>query len=458
MIIKAFPNSKYRFEFYINYEKLTWQKIKAATGCKALCNLGYYDMSKYAAAKTRAQVEASTDCGFIVGGRAIGPVKYHEWGACINSNGELVRATETGQRDYCIGLPPQYIDGQKNAAASFVAKDGCTHIGFKADGTPVILMASKDAPMTSTEANDTMLAFGCRDILRYDGSWSSQGDLGDGLTVTPSQTRIVQSYLLIYEREKQEDKPMAKKIFLDPGHGLKEACNQSPDGSYKEYLMSLDMGNRIRKHLLRSGFEVKLSREDDSTPTLTARATMANNWDADLFVSLHSNALSGGWHDDVSGLTAWISAFGGEREKAAHAILDQMKVASVPIFGLELYIGNFTVLKSTKMPAVLVEYLFHTCRSDVEKLLDPAYIEKMAVATAKGICAHFGVKYVEETPVPTPVDDEYFYRVQEGSFSTRERAEAFKKELAAMGYEGLVVPVKKETKPNTVYGEMEEIA
>ena len=143
------------------------------------------------------------------------------------------------------------------------------------------------------------------------------------------------------------------------------------------------MANRIRGHLVRCGVDVKLTWEDSSTPSLTERANIANAYKADLFVSLHSNAVSGGWNDTVSGLTVWTYAAGGERDRAAKLLLAEMKQVGVQTFGSELYHQKFTVLAKTNMPAYLIEYAFHTSRPDVELLLDNAHRDKLALATAK---------------------------------------------------------------------------
>ena len=203
MYIKEFPNSKYRFEFYVNYGKKTFQQIMREKNCDAIINTWFYDMAKYTNAKTSYAVEASTDCGVIVDGREIGKVVYNEYGICIDDDGNLFCATQSGQKNYAIGLPVQYKGGQRYPNNTSLPKNGCTHIGFKADGTPVMALVSKDKPMTNDALNTAMLKFGCVDILRYDGSWSSQGNLG-GIVVQPSQTRIVQGYLLIFKRKTEK--------------------------------------------------------------------------------------------------------------------------------------------------------------------------------------------------------------------------------------------------------------
>lgn len=221
MFIEAFPNKDYKFEFYVNYGKKTHQAIKKETGCYALVNLWYYNMYMYGVAKTNRAVLNSTDCDVVLDGKPVKPLKYVEYGLCINDNGELTLGTAKNQKNYAIGCPPQYIDGKRYAASAYYARNGCTYAGFKGDGTPVLMLVSKDEGMTSTDAESILLSYGCVNILRYDGSWSSQGDLGGGKVCSPSQTRIVQSYLLVYKRKK-DTKPIQKPIPIEePKYELK---------------------------------------------------------------------------------------------------------------------------------------------------------------------------------------------------------------------------------------------
>ncbi len=232
------------------------------------------------------------------------------------------------------------------------------------------------------------------------------------------------------------------KVCLDPGHGTKE-MNQSPDGRYIEHEFALDMANRIRGHLVRCGVDVKLTREDSSTPSLTQRANIANAYKADLFVSLHSNAVSGGWDDKTRGLTVWTYAAGGERHRAANILIDEMAKAGVQMFGSKLYHQKFTVLAKTNMPAYLIEYAFHTSRPDVELLLDNAHRDKLALATAKAICIWGGVKWIDAPTAPTKPADGFIYRVQVGAFSVEENATRLKAELEGKGYKPYITEEKK---------------
>ena len=233
------------------------------------------------------------------------------------------------------------------------------------------------------------------------------------------------------------------RVCLDPGHGTRET-NQSPDAAYIEHKFALNMANRIRGPLVRCGVDVKLTREDSSTPSLTERANIANAYKADLFVSLHSNAVGGsGWSDNTRGLTVWTYAAGGERDRAAKLLLAEMKQLGIQTFGTELYHQKFTVLAKTNMPAYLIEYAFHTSRNDVALLLDDNHRDKLALATAKAICVFGGVKWIDAPTATTKPADGTIYRVQVGAFSAEENAVKLQQELENMGYKPYITEEKK---------------
>ncbi len=181
-------------------------------------------------------------------------------------------------------------------------------------------------------------------------------------------------------------------VCLDPGHGP-DTVNGSPDGTYKEKEFAWDMGRRIEPLLEAQGIRVLLTRSQGEKPSLTARAQTSNNAGADLLVSLHTNAAgNGGWYEP-SGLLIYTSAAGDTagRNRCAKAILDRMAEAGVDLHGSGLAHNGYTVLTATAAPAVLIEYGFHTNRGDVELLKDSAYREKLAQATAAGVCDYLGV-------------------------------------------------------------------
>ena len=185
-------------------------------------------------------------------------------------------------------------------------------------------------------------------------------------------------------------------VCLDPGHGP-DTVNGSPDGAYKEREFTWDMGSRLRRLLEEQGIWVVMTREENEKPSLTQRAQVSNASGANLFVSIHSNAAGSGW-SEPQGLMIYTSAPGADapRNIAARDILTALRAAGVTIWGSGLGYESFTVLTATAAPAVLIEYGFHTNREEVLLLLDPAYRERLAVATARGICDFLGVEWQEQ--------------------------------------------------------------
>lgn len=90
--------------------------------------------------------------------------------------------------------------------------------------------------MDSEEAVAAMLDAGCTDILRWDGSWSSQGSLGPGMDVQPSQRRICRGWLLVYEQSgtstdnKEDTDTMSKQYTVTPSVGVN--IRKGPGTSY----------------------------------------------------------------------------------------------------------------------------------------------------------------------------------------------------------------------------------
>jgi len=81
-----------------------------------------------------------------------------------------------------------------------------------------------------------------------------------------------------------------KKLYLDPGHGGEDRRGKSPDGSVVEADVNLRVGLHLKNFLEQAGAIVYMSRTTDKTVDLEERSILANNSDADLFISIHHNA------------------------------------------------------------------------------------------------------------------------------------------------------------------------
>lgn len=429
-----------RIEIYHNTNGKTPEAIKAETGCTTILNGVLFNG------------DGSLCCDNRINGVTISNDQYTYWGYGWNKDKpQIVHSSNMAQYTNYISCLCALRTGQKEPVndntVGIGGTRGRTAIGFKADRSFVVLCTSdSNGAMKLSQVQSKMLELGCVDALILDGGGSCYLDCPTGKVDTSYSRKVGnKTYILIWE----EDMERKYKVCLDAGHGTREP-NQSPDGRYLEYKMAWKLSNKIKELLLSTDrFDVKLTKDSEgATPTLAQRAKTANDFDADLFWSTHSNAVSGGWNDKIRGLTAWIYALGGNRQRIAELFLEQCKELDIELFGTELYTAKFAVLAQTAMPAVLIENYFHTCRTDVEKLLQDEEIETLAYAAARGICEYFNLGEDLIPLKPEEIEEEYkvwtdiLYRVQTGAFADENNAKKMLELLESQGYS----PIIKEEK------------
>jgi N-acetylmuramoyl-L-alanine amidase len=121
--------------------------------------------------------------------------------------------------------------------------------------------------------------------------------------------------------------PSLRTVALDPGHGGEDEGVRGLNGT-KEKDLALAVARKVKATIeSRLGIRVLLTRDDDRNVSLNARAAMANNNKADLFISLHANAS---FSPTVTGASVLYAAFDRETEQSAHASLGSVKL---PTFG-----------------------------------------------------------------------------------------------------------------------------
>ncbi|MDD5195752.1 MAG: N-acetylmuramoyl-L-alanine amidase, partial [Candidatus Omnitrophica bacterium] len=91
------------------------------------------------------------------------------------------------------------------------------------------------------------------------------------------------------EPSKFEPTLSLKTIVVDPGHGGHDPGALSRRG-LKEKNLNLAVGRRLKEALEEKGYRVILTRSDDEYLTLQRRVEIAKEQNADLFISIHSNA------------------------------------------------------------------------------------------------------------------------------------------------------------------------
>jgi len=174
-------------------------------------------------------------------------------------------------------------------------------------------------------------------------------------------------------------------IVVDAGHGGKDPGASSADG-LKEKDVNLDIALKLNNLLQNAGYETHMTRTNDSYPENMDRAAMANNLNADIFVSIHSNAFTN--NTAVNGTE--VLYYPKEQSKElAQCIHDSIMREIGPTDRGIIPRPNLIVLKHTKMPAVIVETAFLTNPNDANKLRNNEFKNKMAKAIFDGIENYF---------------------------------------------------------------------
>ena len=154
----------------------------------------------------------------------------------------------------------------------------------------------------------------------------------------------------------------------------------------------------IKPLLEAQGVGVVLTKTADNYPSLTERANISNKSKPDCFVSIHTNAYGEGGWSSASGLEIYTSAgpMTAQRNVLASELVNTFHAAGVSLRNEPIKHEMYTVLAKTDAPAALIEYGFHTNKMDTEYLKDSKYRDKLAEATAKGICEFLGVAWQAE--------------------------------------------------------------
>lgn len=173
-------------------------------------------------------------------------------------------------------------------------------------------------------------------------------------------------------------------VVLDPGHGGE--ANGAEYGGVMEKDLNLAIASQTAVLLEEAGVTVLMTRTDDSYVDLYERTGLANSEQADLFVSVHCNANVD--HDDALGIYTCAYSQGTNGWRLAQLLHQTMRAATdAPDFGMEER-PNLAVLRTSLMPAALVECGFMSTAEELEKLVQPAYQAKLAQGIADGILAY----------------------------------------------------------------------
>ncbi|MGG0543734.1 N-acetylmuramoyl-L-alanine amidase [Priestia aryabhattai] len=196
-----------------------------------------------------------------------------------------------------------------------------------------------------------------------------------------------------------------KKIYLDAGHGGADAGAVGANGLYEKNLVL-----KIQQYLISylnstySDFTIKTTRTTDTFLSLSQRASQANSWGADAFMSIHVNAGGGTGYEDY----VYRSASNASKtfQSIVHGQVQPTLLSyNHPNRGRKS--ANYAVLRLTNMPAVLTEIAFIDRSADAALLQNEAFLKSMGESYAKGIAVYLNlprraVPNPSPSPTPTP--------------------------------------------------------
>ncbi|MGK7890303.1 MAG: DUF3747 domain-containing protein [Leptolyngbyaceae cyanobacterium] len=172
-------------------------------------------------------------------------------------------------------------------------------------------------------------------------------------------------------------------IVLDPGHGGRDPGAVGRNNLYEKTVVN-DITRKVADLLEAQGMQVVLTRQGDSTLDLEPRVQVAERNDADLFVSIHANAISMS-RPEVNGAETYFYRSSAGRQLASHI---QRNLVATGMRDRGVREARFYVIRRTSMPAALVEVGFVTGAQDAPRLASASFRTELAEAIAGGILSY----------------------------------------------------------------------
>lgn len=217
---------------------------------------------------------------------------------------------------------------------------------------------------------------------------------------------------------------MATKIYINPGHS-----NVDPGavGYETERELNVRTAKFMNEHLL-ANYVCDTKVTDGKVNSTSTVAAEANNWGANLLVSIHNNAGGGDGYEAL--------VYSAKNKELGLIFEKHVKAAGQNSRGVK-YRPELNVLRLSNMAAILNEGAFVDNKKDIQDWNDDAELKKLGIAYAEAAAEFLKLEKKVVTPVPTTTGK--IYRVQVGAYSVKANAEAMQKKLKAAGYDAIIV-------------------
>ena len=183
----------------------------------------------------------------------------------------------------------------------------------------------------------------------------------------------------------------SNSVVVDAGHGGTDSG--AVGDNYLEKDWNLDTARACANELVRYGIYVYETRTDDTYISLEDRANLANNNNVDYFISIHHNSSNG---DGDRGEVIY-SIRSEESRQLANSIEEELRgigQTDVQVYYKLLSNGRtdyYSVLRNTKMSAVIVEVCFIDNPEDRQIADTKEERERNGIAIAHGILKQLGI-------------------------------------------------------------------
>jgi N-acetylmuramoyl-L-alanine amidase len=220
-----------------------------------------------------------------------------------------------------------------------------------------------------------------------------------------------------------------KTVVIDPGHGAEDAGAVGPNKRY-EKVINLNVAKNLYSLLKQRGYKVYLTRDNDTFIKVMNRTVLANDKNADIFISIHTNSVPKEKANEVTGIeTFFLSPARNERAKRVAAIENKSDIREMSNSSKDVFLeslnrpritashklaidvqagllqssrskykdvkdsgvreGPFWVLVGAQMPSILVELGYVSHPTESKRLYDKSYQQLLANGIANGIDSYF---------------------------------------------------------------------
>ena len=211
------------------------------------------------------------------------------------------------------------------------------------------------------------------------------------------------------------------KWYLDFGHGGKDSGAIGPT-NLKESDIALKIGMMVKETLENAFEKVITTRDNDKYYSLDYRTKKANNENCDYFVSIHLNSAP---NPSAKGCEVWLYDENSKLQTLANNLCNNLATKINTHNRGVKYSKKLSVLKNSKMPALLIEIDFIS-NKEVENYLKNDKNLKNISDTISSTLLSFVNKSI--------VDDGVFYRVCIGSFNNKNNAVNLKNKAISKGF------------------------